>query len=108
MRAAFPHLGRGSWLSRRDPRVLLLAALVFVTAVTQLRDSRQLAIVLALGLAYYATARIPWRTVRPQWIYLLAVISFFAFFNSLITGGRTGTFSGVATHVLVTLPPFGT
>ena len=74
---------------------------------SQLRDSRQLAVVLALALGYYATARIPWRSVRPQWIYLLVVISFFAFFNTVITGGRTGTFSGADTHVLLTIPPFG-
>jgi energy-coupling factor transport system permease protein len=108
MRAAFPYLGRGSWLARRDPRGLLLAAILFVAAVSQLRDSRQLAVVLAGALGYYAAARIPWRSIRVQWIYLLVVISFFAFFNTLITGGRTGTFSGSVTHVLVTLPPFGT
>lgn len=107
MRAAFPYLGRGSWLASRDPRVLLLAAILFVIGASQLRDSRQLAVVLALALGYYATARIPWRSVRLQWIYLLAVISFFAFFNTLISGGRTSTFTGAETHVLVTLPPFG-
>jgi energy-coupling factor transport system permease protein len=107
MRAAFPYLGRGSWLASRDPRVLLVAAILFVIGASQLRDSRQLAIVLCLALTYYATARIPWRSVRLQWIYLLAVISFFAFFNTLISGGRTSTFTGAETHVLVTLPPFG-
>jgi energy-coupling factor transport system permease protein len=107
MRAAFPYLGRGSWLASRDPRVLLVAAILFVIGASQLRDSRQLAVVLALALGYYATARIPWRSVRLQWIYLLAVISFFAFFNTLISGGRTSTFTGAETHVLLTLPPFG-
>jgi len=107
MRAAFPYLGRGSWLARRDPRVLLLAAVLFVIGVPQIRDSRQLLVVLALALAYYRTARIPWRAIRVQWIYLVAVISIFAFFNTVITGGRTGTFSGSITHVLVTIPPFG-
>lgn len=107
MRAAFPYLGRGSWLASRDPRVLLVAAILFVIGASQLRDSRQLAVVLVLALAYYGTARIRWRSVRMQWIYLLAVISFFAFFNTLISGGRTGTFTGAETHVLFTLPPFG-
>ncbi len=107
MRAAFPYLGRGSWLASRDPRVLLVAAILFVIGASQLRDSRQLGVVLVLALGYYCTARIPWRAVRVQWIYLLAVISFFAFFNTLISGGRTGTFTGAETHVLFTLPPFG-
>ena len=87
--------------------MLLVAAILFVIGASQLRDSRQLAVVLVLALAYYSTARIPWRSVRLQWIYLLAVISFFAFFNTLISGGRTGTFTGAETHVLLTLPPFG-
>lgn len=107
MRAAFPYLGRGSWLASRDPRVLILAAILFVVGASQLRDSRQLAAILVMALGYYATAGIPWRSVRVQWIYLLAVISFFAFFNTLITGGRTGTFAGSETHVLFRLPPFG-
>ena len=107
MRAAFPYLGRGSWLASRDPRVLLVVAILFVIGASQLRDSRQLAVVLVLALAYYSTAHIPWRSVRLQWIYLLAVISFFAFFNTLISGGRTGTFTGAETHVLLTPPPFG-
>lgn len=107
MRAAFPYLGRGSWLARRDPRVLLLAAVLFIVGVPQIRDSRQLIVVLGLALGYYATARIPWRAVRIQWIYLLTVISIFSFFNVVITGGRAGTFSESATHVLVTIPPFG-
>ena len=87
--------------------MLLVAAILFVIGASQLRDSRQLAVVLVLALAYYSTARISWRSVRLQWIYLLAVISFFAFFNTLISGGRTGTFTGAETHVLLTLPPFG-
>lgn len=107
MRAAFPYLGRGSWLASRDPRVLLVAAILFVIGASQLRDSRQLGVVLCLALVYYATARIPWRSVRLQWIYLLTVISFFAVFNTLISGGRTSTFTGAETHVLVTVPPFG-
>ena len=87
--------------------MLLVAAILFVIGASQLRDSRHLAIVLVLALGYYATARIPWRSVRAQWIYLLVVISFFAFFNTLISGGRTGTFTGAETHVLLTIPPFG-
>jgi energy-coupling factor transport system permease protein len=108
MRAAFPYLGRGSWLARRDPRVLLLAAALFVFGVIQLRDARHLAIVLVAALGYYSLAGIPWKAVRLQWAYLLFVIFLFSLFNMLITGGRSGSFSDDETHVLVTLPPFGT
>lgn len=107
MRAAFPYLGRGSWLARRDPRVLILAAAVFVVGATQLRDARHLAIVLVMALGYYLTAGIPWRAVRVQWIYLLVVIGIFATFNMLITGGRSGSFADADTHVLFRIPPFG-
>ncbi|MEX0709967.1 MAG: energy-coupling factor transporter transmembrane component T [Chloroflexota bacterium] len=107
MRAAFPYLGRGSWLSRRDPRVLILAPLLVVLGASQLRDVRQLAVVLVLSLGYYAAAGIPWRSVRLQWTYLVVVIGVFALFNALITGGQSGSFAGGATHVLLTIPPFG-
>jgi energy-coupling factor transport system permease protein len=107
MRAAFAYLGRGSWLARRDPRVPILAGLLFVLGATQLRDARQLAIVLAVALSYYAMAHIPWRAVRFKWAYLLVVIAFFAFFNMLISGGRTGSFADAEIHVLLSIPPFG-
>jgi len=106
MRAAFRYLGRGSWLARRDPRVLLVAPVLFVIGASQLRDVRQLLVVLLLGLGYYALAGIPWRAVRVQWIYLLVVISFVSLVNALITGGRSGTFEGPP-HVLFPIPPFG-
>ena len=107
MRAAFPYLGRGSWLARRDPRVLILAAAVFVVGGIQLRDARHLAVVFVLVLGYYLLAGIPWKAVRFQWAYLLVVIFVFSLFNTLISGGRTGSFADVDTHVLVTIPPFG-
>lgn len=107
MRAAFPYLGRGSWLARRDPRVLILAAAVFVVGVIQLRDARHLALVLVVALAYYRLAAIPWRAVRVQWAYLLVVIFLFSFFNAIISGGRSGGFAESETHVLVRLPPLG-
>src|SRR5919109_863313 len=107
MRAAFPYLGRGSWLARRDPRVMLVAAGGFVIGAVPLRDSRHLAVVLVVALGYYLTAQIPWRAVRLQWAYLLVVIFLFSLFNMLISGGRSGGFSDAETHVLLTIPPFG-
>lgn len=107
MRAAFPYLGRGSWLARRDPRVPIVAAAVFVVGAIQLRDARHLAIVLAVVLAYYLAAGIPWKAVRLQWAYLLVVIFLFSLFNMLISGGRSGSFADAETHVLARIPPFG-
>ncbi|MGH2401478.1 MAG: energy-coupling factor transporter transmembrane component T, partial [Candidatus Limnocylindria bacterium] len=45
--------------------------------------------------------------VRLQWAYLLFVIFLFSLFNTLISGGRTGSFADADTHVLITIPPFG-
>ena len=107
MRAAFPYLGRGSWLARRDPRVLILAAAIFVVGLIQLRDARQLAVVLVIALGYYSLAGIPWQAVRLQWGYLLVVIFIFSLFNAVISGGRAGGFADAETHVLLRIPPFG-
>ena len=107
MRAAFRYLGRGSWLSRRDPRVLIIVPLLLVIGGSQLREARQLAVLLVVTIGYYSLARIPWASVRAPWTYLLGVIGVFALFNALITGGQAGSFSGGPTHVLATIPPFG-
>ena len=104
MRAAFRYLGRGSWLARRDPRVILLVALLFVFGASQLRDLRQLLVVLAFALGYYSLASIPWASVRLQWIYLIVVVAIFATFNAILTGGQAGSFEGTQVHVLVELP----
>jgi energy-coupling factor transport system permease protein len=104
MRAAFRFLGRGSWLARRDPRVPLLVALTFVTATTQLRDIRHLLVAMVLAFGYYALARIPWRAVRVQWIYLAVAVAVFSSLNAILTGGGAGSFEDQEPHVLFTLP----
>ncbi len=106
MRASFRYLGRGSWLAGRDPRTPLLVAVLFVAGAVQVKDVRQLVVVLVVGLAYYATARIPFRQVRSQWAYLALVIILIAGFNTIITGGRAGGFSAAELHRLFLLPPF--
>ncbi|MEK6192116.1 MAG: energy-coupling factor transporter transmembrane component T [Chloroflexota bacterium] len=107
MRAAFAYLGRGSWLARRDPRSILLAAFFFVLGAPQIRDSRHLALILVAAVGYYLLAGIPWRAVRRQWLLLVVVIGAVATINALITGGRSGGFADAETHVLLTLAPFG-
>lgn len=104
MRAAFRYLGRGSWLARRDPRVLIVVAVLFVFGASQVRDVRQLLVVFAVALGYYALAGIPWRSVRLQWTYLLVVVTIFSTFNAILTGGQAGSFAGRGTHVLLLLP----
>ncbi len=107
MRASFRYLGRGSWLARRDPRTPLLVAVLFVVGAVQIKDVRQLGLILAIALVYYATAGIPFRQVRGQWAYLAVVIVIIAGFNTIITGGRAGGFSASELHPLFRIPPFG-
>ena len=60
MNIAPRYLGRGSWLARRDPRVLILVVFLFIFTVLQVWDGR-----LVLGLAaasrciYYRTGGDP-------------------------------------------------
>jgi energy-coupling factor transport system permease protein len=107
MRASLPYLGRGSWLARGDPRTKLLAGALFVVGAIQLRDARVLAFALVAALAYYSLARIPFRAVRRQWIYLATVIVVIAGLNTIITGGRAGGFAESEVHVLFRLPLLG-
>jgi len=107
MRAAFRFLGRGSWLASRDPRVLILAPLLTVVASSQLRDIRHLAALSVLAFGYYRLARIPWRSVRLQWLYLLGVFGLYSLLNGLISGGRVGVFEESQHHVIATLPVLG-
>jgi len=107
MRAAFAYLGRGSWLARRDPRSILLAAFFFVLGAPQIKDSRQLLPIFGLAVGYYLLAGIPWPAVRRQWMLLVIVIGAVATINALVTGGQSGGFADAETHVLLTLPPFG-
>jgi len=107
MRASFPYLGRGSWLSRRDPRVVLLAGFLFMIGAIQLRDARHLLVLLVAALVYYQSAGIPFRRVRTQWAYLTTIIVVIAGLNTIITGGRSGGFSDAELHVLFRLPLLG-
>ena len=82
------YLGRGSWLSRRDPRVLILSLAIYVFAVIQVWDIRILAVMAAIAFTYYRTAGIPFRAVRLNWGYVLFFVSFVVLANTIITGGE--------------------
>ena len=55
MNVAPRYLGRGSWLARRDPRLLVIGLALFVFTVIQVWDLRILAGLAAI--AYPTTAR---------------------------------------------------
>ena len=67
MNIAPRYLGRGSWLARRDPRVLILAVALFIFTVLQVWDGRLVLGLLVLSVVYYRMARIPWSPGFSPW-----------------------------------------
>jgi energy-coupling factor transport system permease protein len=108
MNIAPRYLGRGSWLSRRDPRVLLVSLAFFVFAVIQVWDMRILAGLALIAAVYYRSARIPFRQVRIQWGYVAFFISFVVIVNTLLTGGELRGYTEEQLHVFFRLPLFNT
>jgi energy-coupling factor transport system permease protein len=102
------YLGRGSWLARRDPRLLLVGLALFVFTVIQVWDLRILAGLAAVAAAYYASARIPFSAVRVQWGYVLFFVSFIVIVNTLLTGGELRGYSADELHVFFHVPLLGT
>ncbi len=108
MNVAPRYLGRGSWLSRRDPRLLVVGLALFVFAVIQVWDLRILAGLALIAYLYYRSAGIPFRQVRLNWAYVLFFVSFVVVTNTLITGGELRGLGGSALHVYFRLPLIGT
>ena len=108
MNIAPRYLGRGSWLSRRDPRVLLVGLALFVFTVIQVWDLRILAGLAIIAALYYRSAAIPFRAVRLQWGYVLFFISFVVIVNTLLTGGELRGYTADQLDVFFRLPLLGT
>lgn len=98
------YLGRGSWLSRRDPRILVLVLACYVFAAIQVWDMRILFPMAAVAVAYYRSAGIPWRAVRANWAYVAFFITFIVVVNTLLTGGELRGFVAQDLHVYFRLP----
>jgi energy-coupling factor transport system permease protein len=101
-------LGRGSWLARRDPRVLLVGLALFVFTVIQVWDLRILAGLAAAAALYYRSAGIPFRSVRIQWAYVLFFVTFIVVVNTLLTGGELRGYTEEELHIYLRLPILGT
>ena len=108
MNIAPRYLGRGSWLSRRDPRLLLIGLALFVFSVIQVWDLRILAGLAIIAALYYRSAGIPFRAVRIQWAYVLFFISFVVIVNTLLTGGELRGLAEDDLHIYFRLPLLGT
>jgi energy-coupling factor transport system permease protein len=102
------YLGRGSWLARRDPRVLVLALAAYVLAAVQVWDLRILGPMALAALLYYRSARIPWRSVRGSWAYVTFFISFIILVNTVLTGGELRGFREEELHIYFRLPLLNT
>lgn len=102
------YLGRGSWLGRRDPRVLILAVVLFVFAAIQVWDARLMAVLFLIAINYYRMARIPWAAVRYNWLLVIIFVGFLVTTNTLITGGELRQTTRDQLHVFFNLPLFGT
>lgn len=108
MNIAPRYLGRGSWLARRDPRVLILIVALFIFTVLQVWDIRYLLLLLLLAVVYYRTARIPWRHIRRNWSVAFVFIGTLVVVNMLFAGGATADVPLEEAHVIARLPILGT
>jgi energy-coupling factor transport system permease protein len=108
MNIAPRYLGRGSWLARRDPRVLILIVALFIFTVLQVWDLRFLLALLVVAVLYYRSAAIPWRHIRRNWAVVFVFIGLLVFVNLLFAGGRVDEVTVADTHVIFILPVLGT
>lgn len=103
------YLGRGSWLSRRDPRLLVIAVFCYVFAAIQVWDLRLMLVLVAIAFAYYRTANIPFRAVRAQWTLVVVFVSLLVIVNGIIASGRIQRLpEGAVIHQYFLIPVLGT
>ena len=108
MNIAPRYLGRGSWLARRDPRVLIIVVALFIFTVLQVWDGRIIFALLGLSVFYYRSAGIPWRHIRRNWAVVFVFIGFLVLVNTIVAGGEAQDVTIEEAHVLFYLPLLGT
>jgi energy-coupling factor transport system permease protein len=108
MNIAPRYLGRGSWLARRDPRVLIVVVALFIFTVLQVWDGRVIFALLLLAIAYYRSAGIPWSQIRRNWSVVFLFIGLLVIVNTIVAGGDVQGTPVEKTHVLFHLPLLGT
>lgn len=96
-------LGRGSWLARRDPRVPVLVAVLFIIAMIPAWDGRLIVAMLVIALLYYRSAGISFGMVRRNWAVALTLITIVVVVNSILTGDRVRGVSVIHTYFYVPL-----
>ena len=108
MNIAPRYLGRGSWLARRDPRVLIIVVVLFIFTVLQVWDARLVFGLLVLAVVYYRSAGIPWSQIRRNWTVVFLFIGLLVTVNTIVAGGDVQEMRLEDTHVLFHLPLIGT
>ncbi len=108
MNIAPRYLGRGSWLARRDPRTIILVVVLVGITVIQIWDIRIVLLMLLGSQIWYRSARIPFRLVKRQWLFVAFFVSLIVLWNTILTGGEVGGFQQEELHVLFHLPLLGT
>jgi energy-coupling factor transport system permease protein len=102
------YLGRGSWLARRDPRVLILVLALFVFTTVQVWDLRLLVPIAIVAAVYYRAARIPWRAVRLNWAYIGFFVGVIVLVNTVLTGGELRGIPEDQLHIFFRIPLLST
>lgn len=109
MNIAPRYLGRGSWLARRDPRVLIVVIVLFIFAVLQVWDGRVVFVLLLISIGYYRLAGIPWRHIRRNWSVVLLFIGLLVTVNTIVFGGGdVRQVPAEELHVFFHMPLLGT
>lgn len=101
-------LGRGSWLARRDPRVLILVVVVYIFTMVQAWDLRLVIPLAVVALLYYRSAGIPFEAVKRNWIFAVTFFSLLVLLNSIITGDRVRGMGITDIHTYFRIPVLGT
>ena len=102
------YLGRGSWLARRDPRVLIIVIALFIFTVLQIWDGRLVFALLLIAVGYYRAAGIPWRHIRRNWTVVFLFIGLLVVVNTIVTGGDVQQTPVEDLHVFFDMPLLGT
>ena len=102
------YLGRGSWLARRDPRLVVLAVVCFVFAAIQVWDIRLMLVLAVIAFAWYGSARIPFHEVRRQWLFVISFVALLVIGNGIFASGRVQRVPGDVIHIYGYVPLLGT
>jgi energy-coupling factor transport system permease protein len=86
MLAHFAYVPRDSPIHRLDPAAKVIFMLCYIFSMGLFYDVRVLAILLAIGLGYYALARLRWAETRRAWTFVLVFVFVLVGISTLVWG----------------------